>query len=397
METTDFRLLIDKYITGTLSDDEAAQFLSLMDRPQYRVVLEEVLRNAMVADEYTGLLDPAYTEGLIQQLQAKMKVEKQEAVVRRIPFLKAPWLRYAAVLLLIAGVAAYLYRINLSQKEIAHQASTEKPDILPGGNKALLTLSDGKTIVLDSAANGSLANQGNAQISKLSDGKIAYQSIDPSMETKVLYNTLSTPKGGQYQLTLQDGTKVWLNAASSISYPTVFNGNSRNVRITGEVYVEVAQNKQQPFFLVANGVEVQVLGTSFNVNAYANEQNMQTTLVEGSVLVRQNEHKVRLLPGQQAQVAITEGIRVAEHPDLEKVLAWKNGLFNFENADLPEVMRQLERWYDIEVVYEKGIPHKQFGGMMSKDIPLSGLLKVLKTTGVHFRIEGRKLIVLTVS
>ena len=220
---------------------------------------------------------------------------------------------------------------------------------------------------------------------------------------EVLMNTMQVPRGGQYQLTLPDGTKVWLNAASSISYPTAFTGRERKVTIMGEAYFEVAKKPGMPFHVkIGDRAEVLVLGTSFNVNAYENEADIRATLLDGSIKIERKEKGLVLTPGQQAQLsagppATAAGgtIRVVDHADIDKVMAWKNGYFNFDDTHFNEAMRQLERWYDIEVVYENGIPDIPLGGETSRNLKLSDLLKGLKGAGVNFRLEhGRRLVVL---
>jgi transmembrane sensor len=268
-------------------------------------------------------------------------------------------------------------------------------DIAPGGDKAVLTLSDGSTILLDNAQNGNVAQQGNTKVIKLDNGQLAYSPSRSKMGLggEVLYNTIATPKGGQYQIVLPDGTRVWLNAASSIKFPTVFSGATRNVEMTGEVYLEIAKSAKQPFSVTTGKTTIQVLGTSFNINAYSDEEAEKTTLIEGKVKVLKGNSEAILLPGQQAQIT-QQKLSVVRDADIEKVMAWKNGLFNFNGAGVEEVMRQLSRWYDIEVVYEKDVPDIEFIGKMSKNVSLSGVLKGLEGAGVHFRIEkGRKLII----
>jgi ferric-dicitrate binding protein FerR (iron transport regulator) len=214
---------------------------------------------------------------------------------------------------------------------------------------------------------------------------------DPTVQTKneILYNTMSTPRGRQFEITLPDGTHVWLNAASSIRYPTVFAGNERKVELDGEAYFEVTKNAKQPFIVRArNKATIEVLGTSFNISAYENEKSLNTTLLDGSVKV----NGTILKPGQQARV--TDAVRVTDHADIDKVMAWQRGFFNFEGATLEEVMQQLERWYDIDVEYEQGIPDIEFGGEMSRNMSLNGVLVALEKSGIHYRLEGRKLIVL---
>jgi ferric-dicitrate binding protein FerR (iron transport regulator) len=257
-------------------------------------------------------------------------------------------------------------------------------------------LSDGTAITLDSAANGTIAQQGNAAIVKQAGGQIVYNlqgtaGARQGADGGVMMNTMRTPRGGRYQLALPDGTLVWLNAASSITYPIAFTGRQRSVKISGEVYFEVTKNKEQPFVVDVDGrTTVEVLGTGFDVNAYTDEGSVKTTLLEGSVKVG----TVLLRPGEQAQLG-QKGTSVVHNVNLDKVMAWKNGLFNFEDVDLKEVMRQLARWYDIEVIYEKGVPNIRFEGEISRNINLSNLLKVLARAEVKFRIEeGRRLVVL---
>lgn len=297
----------------------------------------------------------------------------------------------AAVVCLLAGYAVYHM---LSKQKESPASIVQTPDIPAGREGAILTLADGSTVLLDSAGNGIIAKQDGTSVS-LQDGRLTY---DPSGNTgnDIVYNTMNTPRGRQFAITLPDGTRAWLNAASSIRYPTRFTGPERRVSITGEVYFEVNRKAAQPFRVSINdSMEVTVLGTQFNVNAYPDENSINTTLLEGSVLVAAKKEQILLRPGQQAMLnKNAKGFRVL-HPNLSHVMAWKNGQFNFEGAGLQEVMRQLSRWYDIEVVYEKGIPAFEFGGGISRDMKLKELLEVLESAHIRFRLEsGRKLIVL---
>jgi len=278
---------------------------------------------------------------------------------------------------------------------VNNKKEVKQNDFLPGKNTAILTLADGSTIVLDSAKNGALTSQGNTKVIKLNNGQLAYSSSGATNE--VLYNTMSTPRGGQYKLVLSDGSKVWLNAASSIHYPTSFPGNERKVEITGEAYFEVAHDAKKPFKVSVNNMEVQVLGTHFNVNAYRDERTINTTLLEGSVKVTKGSSMSILKPGQQAiiqQAGDDKKITVENNIDVEAVIAWKNGYFSFTNADMTAVMRQISRWYDVDIVYEGKIPDRKFGGEISRNLNASQALKILQASKVHFRIEGKKIIVL---
>ena len=313
--------------------------------------------------------------------------------VHRIDFLRRWGWAAAAVLLIGFASVFYLLKNKVSTTDTANNkvqpTVSDKP---PGKNGAVLTLADGKQVVLDSLGKGLIASQNGTKVI-LNEGRLSYDAT-ASKKGEIAYNTVSTPKGRQFQVTLPDGSKVWLNAASSIHYPTQFTGQQRLVEVTGEVYFEVMKNVHMPFKVnVNNQAEVQVLGTHFNINAYANdENNLKTTLLEGSVKINSGARMAILKPGQQAQVA--QQIKVVNEVNLDHVMAWKNGLFNFEGMQLREVMQQLERWYNIEVVYEGKVPDVKFYGELSRDLNLSGIIAALKDSGVHFRIEGNKLIVL---
>lgn len=299
------------------------------------------------------------------------------AKVRTMPW---KWVAAAAVVLL-AGV--YFWN---QQKPVIEQ--TVVPglvnDVRPGTSKAILTLGDGSTVTLDSAGN-KMIGQGIRQ----AGGQLEYGE-----QAAVSFNTLTTPKGGQFQITLADGTKIWLNAASSLRYPTAFAGGTRKVEVTGEAYFEVAKHATMPFIVQINAqTAVEVLGTSFNINAYTNEASIKTTLIEGAVRLTVNEQSRTLSPGQQAQVNSQGEIRLIEKADLDEALAWKHEIFYFRNADLQAVMRQLERWYDVEISYSGKIPERRFQGEIQRNLNLSDVLEGLKNTEINFSIEGRKIIV----
>ncbi len=313
--------------------------------------------------------------------------------VRRMP---QRWWAAAAIFLLLAAGSYFFINKEHSKKEVAAvKKNVLINDVSPGGNKAILTLANGATIILDNAKNGALTQQGNSKVVKLDDGKLAYNSNGTNSPASVEYNTVSTPRGGQYQLTLSDGSKVWLNAESAITFPTAFTGNDRKVTIKGEAYFEVAHDASKPFQVTVNGMQVQVLGTHFNINAYDDEGEIKTTLLEGSVKVSKGPESKLITPGQQAVVSSTEPKIVVQQADVDEAVAWKNGLFHFNNADLQEVMRQLSRWYDVNVMYDGTIPKREFAGEMQRDLNLSQVLELLVKNDVHFKIDGKKIIVLT--
>lgn len=307
------------------------------------------------------------------------------------------WGWAAASIALIIGSALALFLHTDLLNSTAEEKMATTNHFLPGREGAILTLGDGRQVVLDSLSNGVVASQNGAEI-VLQNGRIAYDLTGKAVTGEV-YNTVTTPKGRQFVVILPDGTQVWLNAASSIRYPTVFAGKERRVTISGEVYFEVAQNENLPFHVdLKNGANITVLGTHFNVNAYENERNILTTLLEGSVrITTQPEVQVILIPGEQAQIehAASGAIKVLNNVDIEKTMAWKNGLFNFNGLSFEEIMRQLERWYDIQVVYENNnVPSKRLIGKMTRDVPLEGLLKNLEELGVNCRLHDRILTII---
>jgi transmembrane sensor len=274
-------------------------------------------------------------------------------------------------------------------------------DIEAGENKAILTLGDGSKIILDDAKNGILANQGGNSVLKAAEGEVIYsfinEIIDPTIEDQqapVIYNTIETPKGGKFQIKLPDGTKVWLNAASSLRFPTVFNGSKRQVELNGEAYFEVSTDKSKIFEVNTRNQVVQVLGTHFNINAYSDEPTVNTTLLEGSVRVSDLRTNISQLlkPGEQSQ--LSEQIDVINLKDTNEAVAWKAGYFQFDKADIKTVMRQIERWYDVSVIYEGDLPNYRFGGEIERNLSLLQVLKVLEKTKVHFRLKGREVTVM---
>jgi ferric-dicitrate binding protein FerR (iron transport regulator) len=307
---------------------------------------------------------------------------------------KRLWLKVAvaSMVLLSLSVGLYFYSTNDPSKSIKTEYTA---DILPGDNKATLTLADGKKINLIDVENGQLAEQSGIKVAKAADGQLVYTvSDDDDSSTKPLYNTIETPVGGQYQVNLPDGSRVWLNAASSLRYPIRFSGGERKVEIKGEAYFEIAHNEALPFKVSTAGQEVKVFGTCFNVMAYQNEKIIKTTLLQGSVQVSSGRASRMLVPGQQSLVQ-SGSVAIVEHIDLEDVVAWKNGYFKF-NENLEGVMNKIARWYNVEVVYQfKPDLSLSFGGEISRSKNLSAVLKIIELTGnVHFKIEGRRVIVM---
>jgi len=308
-----------------------------------------------------------------------------------------PRIAAAASLLIFLSAGLYFYLNRVGSNDFSVRVS--KHDIAAGGNKAVLTLSDGKKIVLTGAKNGRLADQGLATVQKTADGDVLYAASKSGIEhpnAGILYNTIETPRGGQYHLTLADGTQVWLNAASSLKYPTVFKGNQRQVELTGEAYFEVVHNAKQPFEVVSGDEIVRDLGTHFNINAYTDEPSLKTTLLEGSISVTDTKGQVTLEPGQQSVIAAINNSIIVRSADIEEVIAWKNGRFRFNDEKLGDIMRQVARWYDVNVIFEdERLKDKIFAGVTTRFSKVSQLLHILELTGeVKFRIENKKIFVM---
>ena len=383
-----------KYLKGELDAAEIEELNTYLAASEdNRLFFEELTSK----DNLNSKLESVYAvEGKAMWkdiVVATPKLQKGRTIIMR------PSLKYAAAVILIAGLGAYVYMSRLQKAEVTTAVPKTTPaqnDILPGSNKAVLTLANGKTIILDSASNGKLATQGKTAIVKTADGELAYDSKNAVPE--VYYNTVSTPKGGQYQLTLSDGSKIWMNAASMLRFPTAFTGTERMVELDGEAYFEVAKNALKPFIVKSkNGMTVQILGTHFNIMAYGEEKEMKTTLIEGLVKVAHGASVAMLKPGQQAVAATgntNNPVRINKDADIDEAIAWKNGIFQFNNADLKTVMRQIARWYDVEVNYDDRVPEKRFTGRVSRNLKASELLSGIEYVGVHFKIEGKKILVL---
>lgn len=312
---------------------------------------------------------------------------QQQAPVKRMSA-RLGWVAAASVLVLAAGGYFWIANKPATVKPVA--VATAK-DIAPGKDGAILTLADGSTVVLDSLQNGWGTTQQNASV-QLNNGQLTYQSRT-GQAAAIAYNTLSTPRGRQFSIALPDGSRVWLNAASSITFPTAFTDKERLVSVTGEVYLEVAASSKAPFRVRINDkTTVDVLGTSFNINAYSDEPAIAATLLEGKVRVNSEAKAALLKPGQQAQITPQSGLTVKQ-ADVAAVTAWKDGHFIFSNTDLKELMRQLERWYDIEVVYAPGVEQIMFSGDMQRSLTLMQVIKGIDNMGARFKLNGRQLMV----
>lgn len=377
--------LLSAYIDDSLAPAQVEELFAFiqLEPMTYRILLDEpsIQQQLTNRPESQNLLIPEATSH-------RMLEKLLKATTPPVRNLRPIWYSAAVLILAIAGTYLLKQQNYTKPTETVPVITTSIP---PGTNKATLTLADGKHIILDSTTNGQLAIQGNTTITKNTEGQIAYNANGTA---PALQNTLTTPRGGQYQLILPDGTKVWVNAASSITYPTAFTGKERKISIKGEAYFEIAQNKNQPFIVeVQQGPQVQVLGTQFNINAYTDEPSIRTTLISGSVKVQYNNSSLILKQEQQAK-AENHRLTLNPEPNIDETLAWKNGSFLFHRAPLDIVMRQLSRWYDIDIVYTNGIPAIPFEGEMKRDLNLSEVLNILRKMEVHCKMDGRRLIVL---
>lgn len=380
----EFRELIGKYLEGRATEAEI-RFLEM-----YYDAFEN---QENVLDGYdASQLQKIGTE-IKEHVAARIQAtEAAHTPVRRIN--RSRWVAAASIfLVLAAGIWFFQSRQENYNQSADADLLPEAADILPGGNRATLTLADGSAILLDSAHTGSIAYQGITSVIKRGEGQLSYQVGDEAGDMPAVWNTITTPRGGQYQVTLPDGSKVWLNAASSLTFPTAFSGSSRTVRMTGEVYFEVAKDAAKPFLVETGPMTVQVLGTRFNVNAYPDEQGIQTTLIEGAVSLGAAGKSATLQPGQQATfMPSTSRLKILSGVDTRHSVAWKDGYFIFDNAPLQGVMRQVARWYDIEVRYEGHFPPRQFVGEIQRNLSLTQMLEILNKNKVHYRISGKTLV-----
>jgi len=389
MDKTDLLDILRKYKNGKASKEEIEflyAYYDLFDTQQD--VLESLTATEVDA------LKQEIRAGIDEKLQ-----EEPVGIVRTINT-RYKWLAAASVLLFIS-ITTFWY-INRKRDEAVNLANTEqkttKPvDIAPGSNQAILTLGDGSSIALDDKANGIITQQEGAFVKKTDDGHVVY---DAGKNAIAAINTITTPNGGQYRLTLADGTNVWLNAASSIKFPTKFTGNTREVEITGEVYFEVAKDKLRSFNVVSQNQVIEVLGTHFNVNTYKDEPAEKTTLLEGSIKVSRirnllkDESTTRVLkPGQQSVLTNSKVAFRVQSTDMEEAVAWKNGYFKFDKVDIQTIMRQVARWYNVEVEYRGGISEDLFVGKIARSENVSGVLRILELSKIKTSIEGRKIIV----
>lgn len=391
MKEERFQVLLEQYVTNMIDKEDRNELISLLSDPHYRSVLEKVMEEEWNLGKYEEPGDEQIGRLIEENVMEKIRSGTVVPITRR-PLI---WMRNAAAVAIVMIVISGLYYITAynADKEAIRVTTTESSsnEVRPGVNKAVLTLSNNQRIMLDSSAKGTVANEGGTSLENLA-GLLSYKTVGKT--TEVIYNTINTPKGGQYQVRLSDGTSVWLNAASSMRFPATFPGNERMVELTGEAYFEVAHDPKKPFRVLVDGMRVEVLGTHFNINAYKDEGLSKATLVQGKIRISKGESSAILNPGQQAQINAANELSVVKDADTNEALAWKNGYFQFKNAEIETVMRQLARWYDVDIVYEGSIPKGQIKGEIPRSTTADKVIQILEASGVHTKLEGRKITIL---
>lgn len=387
MEPQQLHLLFNRYLENRCSREEV-ELLALYFHTDNEKILGDLIEKEL--DQNIPFGDQKTLQASVDKVHAQLKLKINPAS----PLVKRLWPRIAAAASIILALSFGGYLL-LHQPAPQQMAQNQLHDLKPGTNSATLTLANGQQIILAKSMRGKLAQQGNMNIQMTTGGTIAYQAgQEPGTESSV-YNTLSTKKGEQFPLLLADGTQVTLDAASSITYPVAFNGKERKVTITGQAYFKVVHKEQQPFFVSVKDQTIRDIGTEFNINAYDDEPATRTTLVEGGISIHKGDAIAILKPGQQALVQPNSNTIAVKNVNIESVVAWKNGRFLFNDENLASIMRQVARWYDVEVIYEnEGLKAKTFGGVTARFGNVSELLHTLEMTNqVKFTITGRKITV----
>lgn len=392
-----------QYFRNTISAEDCRELLQYL-RSAGPEAVEEALDMTLPVDDdvpFTSLQSSRLLDRIKQDARFIMEAPGAKTPVT-LRFYKRQWVRVAAAVLLCCCATAAYFIVNRHATQSGVVAGRRefpayKATILPGGNKATLKLAGGDVIVLDSAGNGLLGRSGNAAVRKTGSGQIVYNSLAAGVSNTgpAPVNVLTTPKGGTYQVTLSDGTKVWLNSASSLVFPAAFAGAERRVQLSGEAFFEVAKNKAVPFYVDVKETTIRVYGTQFNIDAYADEQTVKTTLVEGSVQVTKGGVHRMLVPGQQAVTRDALSSIAVGEVNVMNAMAWKNGYFVFDDENIHAIMTKVSRWYDVSVEYKGKFDNQKFGGSFYRYKSINELLHYLEKLGtVHFEISGRKITVI---
>lgn len=392
-QTTEYyEKLLQKYLDGLCNAAETEELYTWLQssdsrRPLLNNLQQEFEKVLSSRHEMPVEISDRMETRLLQQISHNYVVSISGKLVRR-------WTIAAAIagLLLAGGIFYYNQPRQIPSTPAQSPAAVAVATVAPGTNKAVLTLANGDVVTLDSTGN-QIITQGNSTV-RQKNGQLQYAANGDV--SQVVYNTLTVPRGGQFNIVLPDGTHVWLNAASSLRYPTSFNGKERIVEIQGQGYFEVMKNEKQPFVVKVKDMEVQVMGTAFDVMAYEDEKNYNTTLINGAVNVKHGNNEQRLKPGLQAVLNIATGDMNIRPVDVDQVIAWKTGFFEFDNARLTDIMKQISRWYDIDVNYDQPENDRLYGGRISRNLPLSEILHMLEANGPKFTLSGKKLTVTSV-
>jgi ferric-dicitrate binding protein FerR (iron transport regulator) len=392
MTKAEITYLLEQYMLGRLTKGESEALLEQTNQENDEAMVAVFREYLEIESAGASPVDPVVLQEMVERV---LSVDKVAKPVRRLPRRKFVGWVAAAACLVGAGIFAwYTWKPKPVIDATLSQAQRFRNDVpAPVGSRTVLTLGSGQRVVLDSMSSGTVARQGAAFVTKLDSGKLAYNTLGKTPK-EVVYNTLATGRGGQSSVVLADGTRVWLDASSSLRFPTAFEGKQRRVELRGQAYFEVAQDASHPFYVDVQGVEVAVLGTDFNIKAYEDDKASVVTLLDGSVRVSRGAASTELAPGQQARIPDLGGITRSDHADLEQVMAWKNGYLTFHGVDMASLLREAARWYDVDVE-NKRTDNPKFYGEVPRNTPLSDLLKALELSGrVKFGIEGRKVIVL---
>jgi len=378
MEEKQLKDLLHKYQTGKATEEEIAflesWYLSHNEAERIYISADELVEDS---EAIWAKFEPVRNKFRLRYMWPKIAVA-------------------ASFLLFLYIGGQHLLKKSIKTPPLA---KNESAAIVPGSNKAILTLSNGKQIILTGTGSSQFGKQGNTSLSKTAHGQLIYTVTASSDEKskELVYNTITTPAGGQYWIILSDGSRVFLNAASSLRYPASFSGNERKVELKGEAYFEVVHNGAAPFRIVTGNQLTEDIGTKFNINAYDDEAVIKTTLVEGAVKISTQGQHVILKPGQQTQINnddAKQAIKIIPDANVDEVIAWTNGLFEFNNADIQQVMNNAARWYDFKVSYENKIPDLKITGRISRNVNFSGLIDLLKFEGIKFRIQGKTVTIL---
>lgn len=380
-------LLAEKKLSGVITPEEQ----KLLDEWLNQEPGEQVMWNSEDVDE------TALRERLLSRIKEDANIPGDADAMGRIGVLRRYRWMAAAVLLLFMTTAYFLSQRRQRAPAAIAQQDNPVQQILPGHSGAILTLANGQRIVLDSAANGTIAIQGAGRLVK-HNGELSYEKRDqagrrPYAHGRVAFNTLTIPRGRKFRIILADGTQVWLNAASSITYPTAFTGGNRSVTVTGEAYFEVAKDAGHPFIVSVGSARITVLGTDFNVMAYPDEKLVKATLLEGSIKVSRADKQVIIAPGQQASFAAASGDIQVKEVQADQAIAWVHGKLSLNNLGVEEIMRQISRWYDVDVEFTGPPSTARFWGLINRDVNLSEMLKVMRANGIDAHLQGRKVIV----